>query len=326
MNRIVTVAKLVPIVVFVLIALFALRPEVFVENLFGDVQVPLFEQVRGTMLATVFVFLGVEGASVYSRHARKRRDVGRATLLGFLSVFAIFASVTIVSYGILPADEIAALRQPSMAGVLEHVVGSWGAVLVSAGLIVSVLGAYLAWTLMAAEVMFVAAKDGDMPRFLAKQSANDVPTSALLSSTVLAQVFLVLTLFSADAFTFALNLTSALVLIPFLLVAGYLLKIAVRGDGYGHENGHGGAARGRRREFVIGVLATLYVVFLLIAAGWTYVLVSFLIYAPATVFFAMARREQGRRVFSARDWAVFAISITGAVLGVLGLAFGWISV
>lgn len=325
-NRIVTVAKLVPIVVFVLIALFALRPEVFVENLLGDVQMPLFEQVRGTMLATVFVFLGVEGASVYSRHARKRRDVGRATLLGFLSVFAIFASVTIVSYGILPADEIAVLRQPSMAGVLEHVVGSWGAVLVSAGLIVSVLGAYLAWTLMAAEVMFVAAKDGDMPRFLAKQSANDVPTSALLSSTVLAQVFLVLTLFSADAFTFALNLTSALVLIPFLLVAGYLLKIAVRGDGYGRENGHGGAARGRRREVVIGVLATLYVVFLLIAAGWTYVLVSFLIYAPATVFFAMARREQGRRVFSAREWAVFAISIAGAVLGVLGLAFGWISV
>ena len=54
------------------------------------------------MLVTTFVFLGVEGASVYSRFARRREDVGRATLLGFLSVLAIFASVTMVSYGVLP--------------------------------------------------------------------------------------------------------------------------------------------------------------------------------------------------------------------------------
>jgi len=323
-NRIVTVAKIVPIVVFVLIALFALRPEVFADNLFGGAALegtPLFEQVRGTMLVTVFVFIGVEGASVYSRHARRRRDVGRATLLGFLSVFAIFASVTIVSFGVLPADEIAQLRQPSMAGVLEAVVGPWGAVLVSAGLIVSVLGAYLAWTLIAAEVMFVAARDGDMPRFLARQSAKDVPTSALLSSTVLAQVFLVLTLLSNDAFAFALNLTSALVLIPFLFVAAYLLKIAVRGDGYAGLDG-----RVRRRDVVLGALATLYVLFLLVAAGLTYVFVSFLIYAPATVFFAMARREQGRRVFSSRELVVFVASIAGAALGVVGLALGWINI
>jgi arginine:ornithine antiporter/lysine permease len=68
------------------------------------------------MLVTVFVFLGVEGASVYFRHAKRREDVGRATWLGFVSVFAVFASVTIVSYGILPASQIAQLRQPSMGG------------------------------------------------------------------------------------------------------------------------------------------------------------------------------------------------------------------
>ena len=51
-------------------------------------------------------------------------------MLGFLSVLAVFMSVTIVSYGILPREEIAALRQPSMAGVLEAVVGGWGAVFI----------------------------------------------------------------------------------------------------------------------------------------------------------------------------------------------------
>src|SRR4051812_34258917 len=87
-NRIVTVAKVVPVVVFVLLAAFAFDADVFVHNLDGPGS--MFSQVRGTLLATVFVFLGVEAASVYSRHARSRRDVGRATLLGFLSVFAVF--------------------------------------------------------------------------------------------------------------------------------------------------------------------------------------------------------------------------------------------
>lgn len=179
------------------------------------------------MLATVFLFLGVEGASVYSRYAKKREHVGQATLLGFVSVLAVFASVTIVSYGILSRAEIAQLRQPSMAGVLEAAVGHWGAVFVSAGLIISVLGAYLAWTLMAAEVLFVAAKDNDMPRFLKRVNAAGAPSASLLMTTVLIQIMMFVTLASENAFDFALNMTSALSLIPFVLAAGYALKLVL---------------------------------------------------------------------------------------------------
>jgi hypothetical protein len=89
-NKIVTVAKVVPILVFVLLAVFVLDPQVFAGNWSGEGDVgTLFDQVRGTMLVTVFVFLGVEGASVYSRHAKRREDVGRATVLGFLSVVPV---------------------------------------------------------------------------------------------------------------------------------------------------------------------------------------------------------------------------------------------
>ncbi len=320
-NRIVTVAKLVPILVFIVLALVYLKPRVFVDNLtvathFGS----LYHQVTGTMLATVFVFLGVEGASVYSRHAKRREDVGRATIMGFLSVLAVFASVTIVSYGILPASEIAKLRQPSMAGVLEAAVGTWGKVFVSIGLIISVLGAYLAWTLMASEVLFVAAKDDDMPRFLRRINAADVPTAALLMTTILSQVMLVITAFSEDAFNFALDLTSALTLIPFLLVAAYAVKLVATRDSYAQRPG------GRTRDGVIGVLAVLYTAFLLYAAGPKFILVSLILYAPATVLFVMARREQGRRLFSAGELVILAVSIVGAVIGIVALAAGWISI
>ncbi|MBX9243317.1 amino acid permease [Actinotalea ferrariae] len=319
-NRVVTIAKLVPILVFVALALTVFDPAVFAGNLHGTADAgTLFEQVRGTMLITVFVFLGVEGASVYSRHATKRSDVGRATILGFLSVLAIFASVTIVSYGVMPLEEIAALRQPSMAGVLEAAVGPWGTVLVSVGLIVSVLGAYLAWSLMAAEVLMVAAKDGDMPRFLGRTNAADAPGPALLMSAVAVQLLLVVTLFSSDAFDFALDLTSALSLVPFLLAAGYALKLGVTGETYA------GRSSVRTRQLVVAGLATLYTAFLIWAAGLGFLLLSFVIYAPATVLFAMARREQGRPVLVGRERVIFALSVLGAVAGVVCLATGAIS-
>ncbi|OIJ66047.1 basic amino acid/polyamine antiporter [Streptomyces mangrovisoli] len=318
-NKIVTVAKLVPILVFIVLALVYFDAGVFADNFHGaDYTGSLFSQVRGTMLATVFVFLGVEGASVYSRHAKRRSDVGKATLLGFLSVFAVFASVTIVSYGILPMRTIADLRQPSMAGVLEAAVGTWGEVFISVGLIISVLGAYLAWTLMSAEVLLVAAKDEDMPRFLRATNRVDVPVPALLMTSLLTQAVLVVTTFSDDAFNFALDLTSALSLIPYLLAAAFAVKITTRADPL--TVGEGSS----RREIAVGLLATVYTAFLLFAAGLKFLLVSFILYAPATVLFVMARREQGRRLFSRRELAVLAVSVAGALAGVLALALGWV--
>ncbi|MBF6257289.1 amino acid permease [Nocardia farcinica] len=319
-NRIVTIAKLVPILVFVLLAAFLLDPAVFADNVrAADYSGSLWQQVSDTMLVTVFVFLGVEGASVYSRHARRREDVGRATILGFLSVLAIFASVTIVSYGILPRAEIAELRQPSMAGVLEAAVGSWGTAFVSAGLIVSVLGAYLAWTLMAAEVPFVAAKDDDMPRFLARSTERDVPVNALVLTTALSQTVLIITMLSEDAFDFALDLTAALSLIPFLLAALYALRLGLTRD---HAGERPATWRG---DATVAAIASIYTVFLIYAAGLRFVLVSMIFYAPATVLFVLVRRERGRRVFTGAEVVLFAVVSAGALLGVVALAAGWIS-
>ena len=168
-NYIVTVAKVLPILTFIVIAAIAFKADVFADNFWGGEEgyslSAIWDQATGTMLITVFVFLGIEGASVYSRMARKREDVGRATIIGFLSVLSVFALVTMVSYGVMPQSELAGVSQPSMAAVLESVVGPWGSIFIRVGVIVSVLGAYLAWTLMAAEVLYIPAKSEDMPRF-----------------------------------------------------------------------------------------------------------------------------------------------------------------
>ena len=86
-------------------------------------------------------------------------------MLGFFSCLAIYALVSLLSLGILAQPELAALKNPSMAGVLEHIVGPWGAIVINVALVVSVLGAFLSWTLLAAEIPHAASRDGTMPRF-----------------------------------------------------------------------------------------------------------------------------------------------------------------
>lgn len=318
-NRIVSVAKVLPIVVFVFLCLFAFDPAVFAANLSGPGDVPLYDQVRGTLLVTVFAFIGVEGASAYSRHARRRRDIGRATVLGFLSVLAIFLSVTIVSFGILPRERIAQLAQPSMAGVLAEVVGPWGAGFVGVALIVAVLGAYLSWTLMAAEVLLVAARDGDLPPVFARTNARDVPVGALTMSTLLVQALLIVVLFSTNAFDVALSLTSAFALIPYVLTAGYGLRVALadaRSDG----------SRAVAGALLVAACATAYTLFLLAAAGGQYLLLAMLVLVPGTLLFALARRRRGDRVFQRGEWVVFAVAVAAALAAAVLLAVGAIEI
>ena len=131
---------------------------------------------------------------------------------------------------------------------------------------------------------------------------------------------LFVTLLSEDAFNFVLNMTSALTLIPFVLAAGYALKLALRRETYASDPEGSAASSSSPR------LATLYTVFLLFAAGPKYMLFSFIIYAPGSVLFVMARREQGRQLFSPGELVILAVSVVGAVLGVIALVAGWITV
>ncbi|MCU0668013.1 MAG: basic amino acid/polyamine antiporter [Myxococcota bacterium] len=320
-NKIVTIAKVIPLLVFLVLTVFALDTQVFRDNLFGgEGYGNLFQQVMSTMLVTVFVFLGIEGASNYSRFAQKRSDVGVATVTGFLGVLALFASVSILSYGILPSAEIAQLRQPSVGSVLEAAVGRWGAVFIGAGLIVSVLGAYLAWTLMAAEVLSIAAKKQDMPAFLAKENENQVPSNALLMTSALIQLVLIATLFSDDAFTFALSLCSHLSLLPYFLAAAFAWKLVRSRETYENTPGEIG-----KDTFVAG-LAAVYTVFLVFAAGLKFLLLGFLIYAPGTILYRMVRREQNLPLFAGAESILFGVAVVGAVAALLGLVTGYISI
>ena len=320
-NRVATVAKVIPIALFIVITLIAFNSDIFTANLWGGAEIgswrSIFDQAKGTLLITVFVFLGIECASVYSRMARKREDIGRATLIGFLSVLAVFMLVTLSSYGVVPQGELATMQPPSMASVLESVVGQWGSILIRVGVIISVMGAYLAWTLVAAEMLFTPAKSEDLPRFLTKQNANAAPVNAVIMSSALVQLLLVLMLFSDHALDSILDMTAALTLVPYLLAAAYALKLTITRDTY--QDG-----RSLVSDMVIAGAATFYALFLIYVAGLDKLLLSCVIYAPAVLLYRQARREHGQRLFSTVEAVLFGVIVLGAVAGVYGLATGTI--
>jgi arginine:ornithine antiporter / lysine permease len=186
---------------------------------------------------------------------------------------------------------------------------------------VSVLGAYLAWALICAEVMFAAGKSKDMPKAFARVNKNNVPSVALWTTSIIIQLIVITTYWSNDAFALMLNLTSATTLIPYLFVAAYGLMIAQRGETYEVR------PEERRRDLILASLAVAYTLFMIYAGGLKFILLSAILFAPGTVLYYIARREQGLAVFAkTSDWVTFGVIVAAAIYGVYGLATGAISI
>jgi arginine:ornithine antiporter/lysine permease len=323
LNTIATVAKLVPIAVFIFVAIAGFKADIFALNFWGSDERTLSSlagQVRNTMLVTVFVFVGIEGASVYSRYAKRREDVGIATVLGFLGVLCLLVMVTILSYGVLLRPDLAALPTPAMAGVMASIVGPWGLVFVSIGLLISILGNYLSWSLLAAEVLHSAAKNKTMPSFLAGENKNGTPAAALWLTNIVIQLFLLVTWFAEYAFTLALKMTSSMTLIPYLLVAAYGFKLAWTGETYKADE------PGRSVDRLRGAIAVLYAMGMLYAGGAKYLLFSAVLYAPGTFLYFLARREQKKQLFTFPETIVFAVFAVAAMVALYALATGALTV
>lgn len=273
-NLVATLAKLVPLGLFIALAALAFNLDKFSLDFTGlDLGVPVWEQVKNTMLITLWVFIGVEGAVVVSARARNKHDVGRATLLAVMAALTVYLLVTLLSLGVVSRPELAQMRNPSMAGLMVQMMGSWGEVIIAAGLIVSVCGAYLSWTIMAAEVPLLAANYKAFPRIFSRQNKNSAPSASLWLTNASVQVCLVLIWLTGSDYNTLLTIASEMILVPYFLVGAYLVKIA-----------------SRPLHRAVGIGACLYGLWLLYASGPMHLLLSVVLYAPGLLVFMYARR------------------------------------
>lgn len=321
-NSIVTVAKLIPIFLVIICMIVVFNFDTFKAGFYGMTSggTGIFRwgdtmsQVKSTMLVTVWVFTGIEGAVVFSGRAKSKKDVGTATVIGLVSVLVIYFLMTVLAQGVIQQNQIADLASPSMAQVLEHIVGHWGSVLVNIGLIISVLGAWLGWTLLAGELPFIVAKDGLFPKWFAKENKNKAPINALLITNILVQIFLISMLFTDSAYQFAFSLASSAILIPYMFSAFYQLKYTIEHKGHATV-----------KQWAIGIIASIYAIWLVYAAGIDYLLLTMLLYIPGLFVYRFVQRNN-HKPLTKGDYILFAVIIILAIIGIIRLAMGSVSV
>ncbi|MEI2354787.1 arginine-ornithine antiporter [Mesobacillus zeae] len=313
-NTVVTIAKLVPIFLFIIIGIFAFNIDQFNMDFWGgDFNLAdVMGQTKSTMLVTLWVFIGIEGAVVLSSRAEHKKDVGKATIIGLVSTLLIYIMISLLSTGIMSRSELADLKSPSMAYVLESVVGPWGATFVNLGLIISVLGAWLGWTLLASELPYLAALDGVLPKYFAKENKNKAPVNSLIVTNVLIQIFLLTFLFSDKPYNFAFSLASSAILVPYLFSALYQVKYSME--------------KKETKQMGIGIVASVYGAWLLYAAGIDYLVLTAVLYALGIFVYRYAQKENGKKAFKPFELVWAGLFVVFGVIAIFMLATGKISI
>jgi len=303
-NLLATIAKMIPLFMFILLTLLLgkFNPEIFLHNFWGDG--PLLGQINATAMITLWVFSGIEGCVVISARARNMNDVAGGSAISFFFVLILYALITLLSMGVMPAAELAELDNPSLAYVMEAVVGPWGAILINLGVVISLLGAQLSVVIITAEVANAAAKMGAFCRFFAKENKNNSPSNALLLSLGLAQLFLIITYFNESTFQAFYYLSASMLMLPYLLCALYYAKVVKAKQGFETY-----AAGGKYKfEVFIAILAVVYGIWLVYAVGIDYLLYSCMFYAAGTAVYLYGKKEKNEKPFTnIIDYSVLGI-------------------
>lgn len=310
LNNIATFAKLVVLAVILFFFAKGFNPHTASYDMLGKIENlgPLTQQVKSTMLITLWCFIGLEGAVVLSGRAKNPKDVGKATLLGILICIIIFSALSILSFGVLHQSKLAYLPNPSTAYVLEAIVGKWGATFVNVGIIIALLGCWLSWTIITAEVPYIAAKDGVFPKFLVKTDKNDTPTASLLMSTIAMQLAMFIVLYSTNAWLTLVDITGLMILPPYTASTLFLLK-EVR-NGNLKDIGSGKI----RMAFISGLVACIFTVWLLFSSKMELLLISTTIFSLGIGVYEYSRKEAGKKnIFVGKN------KVIALILGAIGL-------
>lgn len=200
----------------------------------------------------------------------------------------------------MPRAELAEIKNPSMANLMVGLIGSSGEIIIAAGLIISVCGAYLSWTIMAAEVPYIAAQYQSFPKIFNKLNKNDAPSSSLWLTNGAVQLSLVLIWLSGSNYNTLLTIASEMILVPYFLVGAFLIKVAFE--------------RHNKQLLMVGMVASLYGLWLLYASGLINLMLSVVLYAPGILVFWYARTQQSQQAPLNMAEKIIALAIiAGAV-------------
>jgi len=195
-----SVLKFIPLVFMSTVGLFFVSSGNFTPfNTSGD---SAGSAIGGAMALCLFSYLGVECAAVAAAKVRDPdRNVPRATIRGTLGPAVVYLLSLTAVFGIVASGSLADSSAPFATAVNEIFGGTWAGYVMSALVVVSGFGALNGWTMICAEMPLAAATDGLFPQAFGRLNDRGVPRFGIISSTVLASVFMTLSYAGAVGIT-----------------------------------------------------------------------------------------------------------------------------
>lgn len=319
LNAIVMVAKVASLATFILFSIILFNGGVFTADFWGNVYNNAVEagqmgadavslggisdQVINCLIILMWVFIGIEGASVVSQRAEKKSDAGKATVIGLVCLLLIYIGASILPYGYMSYTEIAAMDKPAMLYVFDQMAPGWGGAFISIAMIISVAGSWLSFTILPAETTSLMAEEDLLPKKWGELNAKKAPQFSLIIVGICTQVFMFTLIFTEDAYNFAFSMCTVAIVITWALAAAYQVKLA----GSQHDV----------PQLIIGLIAVIFQVVAVMFNGWSYLLLTFVGYIPGIFVYVKARKDAGHEKPLEGGELVCAIVI--AALGVLAL-------
>lgn len=231
-------------------------------------------QIRATMMITLFCFFGVEGAVMMSARAKNSADVGKAGVAGFSISLLLYMAISILCFGLMSRTALASLQDPSIAYIMRGVCGEWAYWFVISAVIVSLLGGWVAWTLVVAQVPYEASVVGILPKVFSRLNRHHMPAFGLLASSIAMELFLLLVVTADNAYLAALHITGLMIIPCYFFTGLFLLKKS---------------KTWKIRS--VALIATLFCLWMAYAGGLKGLLMTSVFYLAGIGFYIKARKE-----------------------------------
>lgn len=327
LNAFVMVCKVAAIAVTLIFGIFLFNAGIFTADFWGNVYdnavaagqygpdaAPLGgvgTQIFNCMIIMMWCFVGIEGASVVSSRAARKTDVGKATLIGFICLMLIYVGASVLPYGYMSSTEVAALDYPALVYVFSSMAPGWGGPFISIAIIISILGSWLSFTILPAETTSEMADYKLLPASWGKLNSHNAPSMSLLIVGACTQAFLIVLLFSADAYDFAFSMCTVAIVITWAFAAAYQAKWGVQNK--------------NMVQAAVGFVAVAFQVIGVLFNGWSFLLLTCVGYIPGFFIYVKARKDYGNAITMGEKVCMGVVSALG-VLSLVLLAMGVISI
>lgn len=264
-------------IVFIIIV-FSLyfKFDMFDADMWGNIKElgTVGDQIKSTMMITLFCFFGVEGAVMMSARAKKSSDVGKAGVAGFLISLILYLAISLLCFGLMTRAKMAGLHDPSVAYILKDICGPWAYWIVIAAIIISLLGGCVSWTLVVAQVPYEASIVKILPPIFRKVNKHGMPAFGLFMSSLVEMLFLMMVVYADNVYLAALYITGLMIIPCYFFTALFLLKV--------------GKSKGVK---TLAIITLLFCCWMAYAGGLKELFMTSLFYLLGVGFYIRARRD-----------------------------------